>query len=220
MEHERSNIVFLFTDNQCRKKTLQSFQRELCEYCQHNFSHKKRAIISLILSIMVVYVVMGVCGSGKSTIAMRLFKELNCSQRDADDFHSIANKEKMSSGIPLTDSDREPWLLSIHSYIKTLKNETSIVTCSALKKKYRNILINGLACNSNDMQTNVTFIYLKGSFETISERLKNRQGHFFPPSLLRSQLEILEEPEVPEIFVTVDICESVDTIINELLSRI
>ena len=168
---------------------------------------------------MVVLVVMGVCGSGKSTIAKKLSEELKCSQKDADDFHSIANKEKMSKGIPLTDKDREPWLLSIHSHIKNFKSETAIVTCSALKQKYRNILMNGL-CNddSDSMQSNIVFIYLKGNFETLLQRLNSRQGHFFPPSLLKSQLDILEESKDPENFITIDICENIVEVMIKKIS--
>ncbi|KAK7011444.1 gluconokinase [Biomphalaria glabrata] len=171
---------------------------------------------------------MGVCGSGKTTVAGKLSKEIHCSYRDADNFHSEENKKKMASGYPLTDEDRIPWLLAIYGYIKSLSdsNTPGIVTCSALKRKYRDILVFGedaLRKEHAGTQENgcpVLFVYLKGSPTLISARLKERKGHFMPAELLQSQIDILEEPDEFERHVTVDIDCSVDTIVSSIIKHI
>ncbi|KAH9503039.1 hypothetical protein Btru_075791 [Bulinus truncatus] len=151
---------------------------------------------------------------------------LNCTYRDADDFHSEENKLKMASGIPLTDEDRIPWLLAIHVYIKSLLETSTpgIVTCSALKRHYRNIVVHGSEAltsksSSTHAKTNdaVLFVYLKGSKELISARLNGRKGHFMPPGLLESQFDILEEPDDSESHITVDIDCSVETLVDNIL---
>ena len=169
---------------------------------------------------MVFIVIMGVCGCGKSTVAIELAKKLNCISKDADEFHSKENKMKMANGKPLTDEDRFPWLLDIHHYIKGLKADTGIVTCSALKEKYRKILLYGSSDVPFSTQTEVLFVYLKGNFNVLDKRLNKRQDHFMPPSLLKSQFEILEEPRYPENHLTVDIDQSVESITSCILNRI
>uniref|UniRef100_A0A2C9KNU1 Gluconokinase n=1 Tax=Biomphalaria glabrata TaxID=6526 RepID=A0A2C9KNU1_BIOGL len=176
----------------------------------------------------IIFVIMGVCGSGKTTVAEKLSKEIHCSYRDADNFHSEENKKKMASGYPLTDEDRIPWLLAIYGYIKSLSdsNTPGIVTCSALKRKYRDILVFGedaLRKEHAGTQENgcpVLFVYLKGSPTLISARLKERKGHFMPAELLQSQIDILEEPDEFERHVTVDIDCSVDTIVSSIIKHI
>ena len=132
---------------------------------------------------------MGVSGSGKSTIGKLLSQELNLPFFDGDDFHPKENIEKMSSGQPLNDKDRQTWLEVLNSLaIKELKKSNCIIVCSALKQKYREIL-------SQNIETQTKWIYLSGSFDLISKRLNNRKNHFMPSDLLKSQFDILEEPK-------------------------
>lgn len=134
-----------------------------------------------------IVVIMGVSGSGKTTIGSLLANSLDWEFYDADDFHDQANRDKMSQGIPLTDQDRSTWLTSLRELIQeSINSATSMVlACSALKEAYRSKLnVNG----------QVKFIYLKGTYTEIESRLKNRTGHFMPVKLLKSQFEILEEP--------------------------
>ena len=151
-----------------------------------------------------VIVVMGVSGSGKTTVGARLAQELGWSFYDADDFHSEANREKMAQGIPLNDADRAEWLKSLQALIqKHVEEGTScILACSALKQRYRDTL----AVNEK-----VRFAYLRGSFEQIETRMKLRKDHYMPVELLKSQFEALEEPRDA---VIVDISHSPDKIIQ------
>lgn len=135
-----------------------------------------------------VIIVMGVTGSGKTTVGEALAASLTCEFFDADSFHSAANKAKMSSGIPLTDDDRWPWLAAIRSRIESLlsENASGVFGCSALKASYREVL------GEDDPQ--VHFVYLHGSEALLAERLRHRVGHFMNPALLASQFDTLEEP--------------------------
>lgn len=157
-----------------------------------------------------IIILMGVSGSGKTTIGKLLSKKLNWEFIEGDDFHPKKNKENMKNGIPLTDSARKPWLLSLRKFItKTLEeNENVVLSSSALKKSYRKIL---------KVNEKVKFVYLKGNFKMINERIKNRKNHFFKTDLLQSQFNDLEEPEN---CLTVDIENDpkfiVDKIIGEL----
>jgi gluconokinase len=136
------------------------------------------------------FLVMGVSGCGKSTLAHALAEKFSGTYLEGDDFHSAANKEKMSAGIPLDDQDRSSWLASLNTELKKYANGEAPVflACSALKRTYRDQLTGGLPAP-------LTVIYLKGSFELIRSRLASRSGHFMPPVLLQSQFDILEEPE-------------------------
>ena len=131
-----------------------------------------------------IVVVMGVAGSGKTTVGKLLAQQLGWSFYDADDFHSPANVEKMSRGIPLTDADRESWLTTLRQLIEKLQreNQSALIACSALKQAYRRRL------------GDVRLIYLKANAELLRQRLTERKGHFFSPQLLANQLETLEEP--------------------------
>ena len=137
-----------------------------------------------------VIVIMGVAGSGKTTIGQALAAELHWPFRDADEFHPPANIAKMSAGIPLNDTDRSPWLAAIRAYIdETLAaGKSAIVTCSALKEVYREKLSEGHRSNA------VRWVYLKGDAALLAERLSHRRGHFMKPEMLQSQLTTLEEP--------------------------
>jgi len=134
-----------------------------------------------------IVVIMGVSGSGKTTIGSLLANKLGWKFYDADDFHNGANRNKMSQGIPLADEDRSTWLESLRELIQDCANSTTsiVLACSALKESYRAIMnVNG----------QVRFVYLKGTYAQIESRLKNRAGHFMPVKLLKSQFETLEEP--------------------------
>lgn len=135
-----------------------------------------------------VIIVMGVSGAGKSTVGRRLARDLHWDFVDADTFHSPANIEKMSRGLPLTDADRLPWLWNLrHAVTRWLEEQRNVVlACSALKSSYREILMLD--------RERVSLVYLKGTYEVFEERLSHRQHHFMPNELLQSQLEILEEP--------------------------
>lgn len=135
-----------------------------------------------------IIILMGVTGCGKTTIGKQLAQELNWPFYDGDDFHPAANIEKMRSGIPLTDEDRDPWLNILRNLIreKLNANQSAILACSALKQKYRDRL-------QVDPE-NVRFVFLQGDFDMIAQRLTARTNHYMDPNLLTSQFEALEEP--------------------------
>jgi gluconokinase len=135
-----------------------------------------------------IYVVMGVSGSGKSTIAPLLAQALELPYFDGDDFHPPANVAKMASGQPLTDTDRHLWLVTLNRLAKNNLEKGAVIVCSALKESHRSKLGAGI-------EKRVVWVFLKGTFDLISERLGNRKGHFMPPSLLASQFETLEIPK-------------------------
>lgn len=142
-------------------------------------------------------VVMGVAGSGKTTVAEILAKRLHWKAAEADDFHSAENVAKMHSGTPLTDEDRQPWLASIRDWISAA--DTSVlVTCSALRHTYRDVL--------RQADARVVFLHLDGSAELIGDRMNARVDHFMPPALLQSQLETLEplQPDEDGVVINVD----------------
>jgi len=161
-----------------------------------------------------VLVVMGVSGSGKSTIAPLLARRLGWECRDGDEFHPKANVEKMHSGTPLTDEDRWPWLEAIATWIdeKRRTGKHGIVTCSALKRRYRDILIGP--------REDVRLVYLKGGEDLIAGRLSQRHDHFMPPKLLHSQFETLEEPGADEHPIVVSIRPSPEEIAEEILAAL
>ena len=130
-----------------------------------------------------IIILMGVSGCGKSAVGKVLSKELDIPFYDADDFHSVENKRKMSEGIPLTDKDRKPWLKSLADFMNA--HGEMILACSALKHSYRRILRDA---------PEVRFVYLKGDYALVRSRLEDRKGHFFNPELLDSQFQTLEEP--------------------------
>lgn len=131
---------------------------------------------------------MGVSGSGKTTIGRLLSNKTGIPFFDGDDFHSLANKEKMKAGIPLTDEDRRGWLQDLNALAeKESTNKGAIIACSALKEKYRQLL-------SAHLHKPV-WVFLTGSFDLIEQRLTNRAGHFMPAALLQSQFDALEIPQ-------------------------
>jgi len=149
-----------------------------------------------------VIVLMGVAGAGKSTVGEALSAALGWPFRDADSFHPPANVEKMSRGLPLDDADRAPWLAAIARWIdgRLAAGEPGIVSCSALKRAYRQRIIGA--------RDGVRLVYLAGDRELIAGRLAARKGHFMPASLLDSQLATLEEPGPEERALVVSIVPS------------
>ncbi|MDB5605294.1 MAG: gluconate kinase [Bradyrhizobium sp.] len=159
-------------------------------------------------------VVMGVSGSGKSTIADKLAERLGWSYEDGDKFHPASNVAKMSAGHPLTDEDRWPWLQAIADEIDRVckAGERAVIACSALKRAYRDILVHG--------RNDVRIIYLKGTQELIANRLAARKHHFMPAGLLDSQFKSLEPPDIGENPVTVSIDASVDAIVDDIVRQL
>ena len=157
---------------------------------------------------------MGVSGSGKTTIAQGLSRKLGWQYQEGDALHPPSNVAKMSSGTPLTDADRLPWLHKIASRIDEWRaaGVSGVVTCSALKRSYRDII----AGNRPD----VVVVYPKGSQALIAGRMAERKGHFMPASLLDSQFRILEEPSPDENAITVDIERAPDAIVDEIVRRV
>ena len=157
-------------------------------------------------------IVMGVSGSGKSTIADELAERLGWTYEDGDRFHPASNVAKMSAGHPLTDEDRWPWLQAIADEIDRVckAGEHAVIACSALKRAYRDILVHG--------RNDVRIIYLNGTQELIANRLAARKGHFMPPGLLDSQFRTLEPPDASENPVTVSIDAPVEAIVDDIIA--
>jgi len=161
-----------------------------------------------------VLIVMGVSGVGKSTIAEALAQKLGWKFQEGDDLHPPVNMQKMHAGIPLTDADRAPWLAAIKRWIdaRIEAGEPGLITCSALKRRYRDTLIDGRA--------SVRILYLHSDEATIEERIEHRTGHFMPASLLESQLHTLEEPTDDEHPITVEVAGSVEETVNAVLGAL
>jgi gluconokinase len=161
-----------------------------------------------------VLVVMGVSGSGKSTIGEQLAERLGWSYEDGDKFHPASNVAKMSAGHPLTDEDRWPWLQAIADEIDRVcaSGRHAVIACSALKRAYRDILVHG--------RSDVRMVFLKGTEQLIANRLARRKGHFMPPGLLASQFKTLEPPGIDENPVTVSIEPSVDAIVDDIVRQL
>ncbi|MCC3702777.1 gluconokinase [Rouxiella badensis] len=160
-------------------------------------------------------ILMGVSGSGKTTVGAAVARAINAKFIDGDDLHPRANIQKMASGQPLNDDDRAPWLerLSDAAYSLKHKNETGIIVCSALKRRYRDALRKG-----ND---GMIFLYLKGSEEVILQRLKARAGHFFSPDMLKSQFAALEEPGEDETdVVRVNIDHQIEGVVKRCVTAL
>ncbi|EDO34410.1 predicted protein [Nematostella vectensis] len=183
---------------------------------------------------MVIVLVTGVCGSGKTTIGRYIGKQLSWPFVDADDFHPASNIEKMKNGIPLTDKDRLPWLIALNEVVKRWKSrcESGVLACSALKTSYRKIILQGTSGKSTSETPpqyprdnkgskdvgDFLIVLLQGSKDLIRERILNRKEHFMPDSLLDSQLEVLEEPESSDYTLKVGIERSVEETANEILT--
>lgn len=161
-----------------------------------------------------IIIVMGVSGSGKTSVAGLIAKRLDCGFSDADTFHTAANKAKMAAGNALTDEDRWPWLDAMRGAILSHRaaGQTHVFACSALKRIYRERLQKG--------DQDVVFVYLSGSFDLLESRLAQRANHFFNPALLKSQVDTLEAPTPDEGAITIDITPSVEEIVDQALAAL
>ena len=161
-----------------------------------------------------ILVVMGVSGSGKSTVAAPLARRLGWDFQEGDDLHPEANIAKMKAGIALTDADRAPWLAAIGAWIngEIAAGRSGVVTCSALKRAYRDGLRAG--------RRTVRIVYLRGSRALIAERVRQRTGHFMPASLLASQFAALETPQPSEEAIVVDITQPAEAQIDEIIAAL
>jgi carbohydrate kinase (thermoresistant glucokinase family) len=161
-----------------------------------------------------IVVIMGVSGSGKSTVGAMLAARLRWEFTDGDWFHPASNVEKMHKGIPLTDDDRRPWLDAIAAWIDKTRRSGghSVLACSALKRRYRDVLIGD--------RPDVRLVFLKGDEALIARRIATRHEHFMPPGLLHSQFEALEEPTPDENPVIVSIEPSPREIVAQIVSAL
>lgn len=154
---------------------------------------------------------MGVSGSGKTTIGSLLSAKTGYTFFDADSFHSAENIKKMKAGKQLTDADRLPWLDNIHTFVlDEIRSRTIIIACSALKEEYRERL-------QNKIENKCIWVFLKGNFETIMSRIKNRSNHFMPTDLLQSQFDILE---IPANSIEVPITMQPESIVDLIISKL
>jgi gluconokinase len=160
-----------------------------------------------------LYVVMGVSGCGKSLIGTALARALDIDFVEGDDYHSAENVQRMSSGIPLTDDDRSQWLRALAARLREAKDAGTglVMTCSALKRSYRDVLRAGAG--------DVRFVFLRGPRALLAERIAGRRGHFMPPSMLDSQLATLEEPAPDEHAWVCDVRESPKDLVAALVAR-
>src|SRR5580658_5717664 len=161
-----------------------------------------------------ILVVMGVSGSGKSTVGTLLALQLHWEFEDGDWFHPARNIDKMHAGIPLTDEDRAPWLIAIADFIDQarLSGRCTVLACSALKRRYRTVIIG----NRPDVQ----LVYLRGDMELIARRFAARHEHFMPQSLLQSQFDALEEPGSDEHPIVVSVAPRPREIVGEILDAL
>lgn len=157
-------------------------------------------------------VLMGVAGSGKSTVGAALSEALGLPYRDGDDLHPAANIAKMSRGEPLDDADRWPWLQAVACALADMP-KGGIIGCSALKRRYRDLI-------RDTAGAPVTFVHLAGSRAVIAERMAHRPGHFMPTSLLDSQFAALEPPGPDEGAITVDIAEPVAAVVADIVAAL
>lgn len=157
-----------------------------------------------------IIVLMGVTGSGKSTVGKLLASQLSWRFFEGDDFHSPKNIEKLRRGEPLNDGDRRPWLEAIREVIRATIDggQNAVIACSALKESYRKLL---------QIREQVSFVYLKAGVTLVQDRLKNRVGHFMNPDLVQSQFDTLEEPEQA---LQIDAGSSPDEIVQVIRTRL
>ena len=174
-----------------------------------NFPLQSASQCSCYVQGRVILILMGVVGAGKTTVGSLLAQRLGWRFADADDFHPAANVEKIRNGIALDDSDRAPWLAALHDAILrwNLEGKDTVLACSALKRKYRDVL----------RADGVQFVYLKGDCELIQRRLRSRHGHFASDSILKSQFEDLETPTDA---ITVEIDKTPEAIVSEIIDKL
>lgn len=158
-----------------------------------------------------VIIIMGVSGSGKTTVGTALAQKLNIPFYDGDNFHPPENVAKMAQGLPLNDDDRHPWLLRLQGLIAEhlAKGESAVIACSALKRRYRDILREG--------GDRIHFVYLHGEFDLIWKRMTAREGHYMKPNMLQSQFDALEPPSEAEA-MTISIENNLEHILEAAMS--
>jgi carbohydrate kinase (thermoresistant glucokinase family) len=161
-----------------------------------------------------ILIVMGVSGSGKSTVAEALNQHLHWPYQEGDALHPPSNVQKMHAGVPLTDEDRAPWLAAIRAWIdaRVAAAEPGLVTCSALKRRYRDGLVDG--------RKQVRLLYLQASAQVLQDRLDHRSGHFMPASLLESQLHTLEPPAPEERPIVINVEGTLDETVQAALKAL
>jgi len=167
-----------------------------------------------------VLVVMGVSGSGKSTVAQLLAERLGWDREEGDDLHPPANVAKMAAGVPLTDEDRWPWLNLVGQWAaqQIAAGRPGVITCSALRRIYRDRIRGQDGPNSG--AENIVFVYLRGSKEQIAQRMAQRNDHFMPPGLLDSQIETFERPDADENVLVVETDRTPDQIVDAVISAL
>ncbi|WP_338749785.1 gluconokinase [Janibacter alittae] len=165
-------------------------------------------------------VVMGVSGSGKSTVAEGIAQRLGWTFAEADQFHPQSNIDKMTAGIPLDDEDRAPWLRGLATWMarQAAKGEDTVIACSALKRSYRTMLQRDVA--ALDGPHRVVFVHAHGPFGVIADRMEGRRGHFMPESLLQSQFDTLEPLGADEGGFELDVRHPPDELVTEAVRRI
>lgn len=156
--------------------------------------------------------VMGVSGSGKTTVGRLLASRLDVAYADADEFHSDANRAKLHAGIPLTDEDRQPWLKAIGRWLADHQHDGGVASCSALKREYRDQL--------RSIAPGLFTLFCHGTKELIASRLKSRQHHFMSPELLASQFADLEPPGPDERCVVADVAQPPEAIVEEFVVEV
>ena len=165
----------------------------------------------MLIGIHPAVVVMGVAGSGKSTVGGLLAQQLGVPFADADDFHSDAAKQKMASGHPLTDEDRAPWLRRLADWIRS-NSDGCVLACSALRRSYRDVLRTG--------DDKLTFLHLAGEPDVVTTRVGHRVQHYMPASLVKSQYDTLEPLEQDENGITLDFTSKPEQIVNQFLKEV
>ena len=158
------------------------------------------------------YIIMGICGCGKTTVAEAMQQQLHCPFAEGDDFHTQANRDKMGAGIPLNDDDRRPWLERLRDWMSEQAQHGArhtIVTCSALKRSYRDIL--------RQAQGEVHFVHLSPPIEANRERMESRQGHYMKASMIQSQLDTLQPLAADEQGVVITSAGAPDEVMVEVM---
>ncbi|AWP07234.1 putative gluconokinase-like isoform 3 [Scophthalmus maximus] len=173
-----------------------------------------------------IYIIMGVSGCGKSSLGAVLSEKLGWTLHEGDNFHPQENVEKMARGEPLTDEDRLPWLLQLHEVIQRERcsGSDALVTCSALKRHYRWIMLHGAKALDQDIlppiAPDVFFLFLQGDYSLIHQRVASRRGHYMKADLLHSQFDILEPPLEEDNVLTLDISRSITDVAIEVEKHI